>query len=419
MKAPRSLILFVGHAVALCPMASKMLAARNKNDSSLYGAYASVHPSAGKRTVGFDPVAQLVSTTGEHAFIPPGPGDFRGPCPALNSLANHGYIPRNGIATIDQFVQGNQEVFGMGIDLAVFLSTYGAVVDGNILALSFSIGQGENSIIGPQNGLTGSHNHYEGDASPTRGDYYQYDGNNYDVQMSQFLDLYNLQSDVLDPSKVNFDIDIFEQFHASRLQQCVSTNPNYFNAVVPTLAVIPAAYIFPFRLMANKSEEYPEGRLNREVLKSFFAISGPEDNLTYNHGYERIPDNWYKRAVGDEYGLVELILEINTIALSNPEFLSIGGNTGQVDTFTGVDLADLTGGVYNAGTLLQGNNLGCFMLQIVMMALTSAVVGVLELLGELPGIVDPILERWDCPQFEGIDASLLDKFPGYSRYPGN
>ncbi|KIK61201.1 hypothetical protein GYMLUDRAFT_59139 [Collybiopsis luxurians FD-317 M1] len=32
----------------------------------------------------------------EHAFIAPGPGDVRSPCPALNALANHGYINRSG-----------------------------------------------------------------------------------------------------------------------------------------------------------------------------------------------------------------------------------------------------------------------------------------------------------------------------------
>lgn len=27
-------------------------------------------------------------------------GDVRGPCPGLNTLANHGYLPRNGVATV-------------------------------------------------------------------------------------------------------------------------------------------------------------------------------------------------------------------------------------------------------------------------------------------------------------------------------
>ncbi|KAK8100496.1 Chloroperoxidase [Apiospora kogelbergensis] len=29
-------------------------------------------------------------------WAPPGPGDVRGPCPMLNSLANHNYLPHNG-----------------------------------------------------------------------------------------------------------------------------------------------------------------------------------------------------------------------------------------------------------------------------------------------------------------------------------
>ncbi|KAJ7282079.1 Chloroperoxidase [Mycena rebaudengoi] len=31
-----------------------------------------------------------------YPFYPPGPGDLRSPCPGLNTLANHGILPRNG-----------------------------------------------------------------------------------------------------------------------------------------------------------------------------------------------------------------------------------------------------------------------------------------------------------------------------------
>ncbi len=31
-----------------------------------------------------------------HEFIPPGPGDVRGPCPFINVMANHGFINRSG-----------------------------------------------------------------------------------------------------------------------------------------------------------------------------------------------------------------------------------------------------------------------------------------------------------------------------------
>lgn len=35
-------------------------------------------------------IDQLVSVSGEHQYVAPGPGDIRGPCPGLNAAANHG-----------------------------------------------------------------------------------------------------------------------------------------------------------------------------------------------------------------------------------------------------------------------------------------------------------------------------------------
>ena len=32
----------------------------------------------------------------QYVYQPPGPTDSRSPCPALNALANHGYLPRDG-----------------------------------------------------------------------------------------------------------------------------------------------------------------------------------------------------------------------------------------------------------------------------------------------------------------------------------
>lgn len=61
----------------------------------------------------FDAAAQYVSNQGIHAFVAPGPTDQRGECPGLNALANHGYLPHDGYATIDQFYNATQTVFGM------------------------------------------------------------------------------------------------------------------------------------------------------------------------------------------------------------------------------------------------------------------------------------------------------------------
>ena len=43
-----------------------------------------------------------------------------------------------------------------------------------------------------------------------------------------------------------------------------------------------------------------------------------------------------------------------------PALSSVGGNTNGVNTFTGVDVGNLTGGVINAQNLLDGDNFACF-----------------------------------------------------------
>lgn len=70
----------------------------------------------------FDPARQLISTTGEHRFIAPVLGDLRGPCPGLNSLANHGYIARNGLTNLFEAINAAVKVFGFGFDLAALIS---------------------------------------------------------------------------------------------------------------------------------------------------------------------------------------------------------------------------------------------------------------------------------------------------------
>jgi hypothetical protein len=144
----------------------------------------------------FDAPTQYVSTTGEHAYVAPTSTDLRGPCPGLNAMANHGYLPHNGVATISQFIQGTYDgtwlrpllagkisniiliVFGMGLDLATFLAVYGAIFDGDLT--SWSIGGppppsllSSVGLLGTPQGISGSHNKYEADVSPTRPDLYE------------------------------------------------------------------------------------------------------------------------------------------------------------------------------------------------------------------------------------------------------
>ena len=63
---------------------------------------------------GFDPTTQHIDVSNAHAFIAPGASDLRGPCPGLNALANHGYLPRNGYTNLLEAVSVVQNVYGMG-----------------------------------------------------------------------------------------------------------------------------------------------------------------------------------------------------------------------------------------------------------------------------------------------------------------
>lgn len=54
------------------------------------------------------PNAHGSTVTGDHAFQAPDfdNEDRRGPCPGLNALANHGYIPRTGIVSVGGLQSG-------------------------------------------------------------------------------------------------------------------------------------------------------------------------------------------------------------------------------------------------------------------------------------------------------------------------
>jgi hypothetical protein len=190
--------------------------------------------------------------------------------------------------------------------------------------------------------------------------------------------------------------------------------------------VAPAAFSFIYRYMGNKSEEYPEGYLNGDVLMSFFSITKNSDGtFTHTPGHERIPDNWYKRAIGDEYGIPFLNTDTVLAGLKHPKFLSVGGNTGKVNTFTGLQPEDLTGGIFNAPSLLEGNNLACFAMQFAVQAAPDLIQGsnvISDLTGAMSNLTSALgssLSGLSCPQLTKIDQSQFGQFPGYAKLKAN
>jgi len=263
--------------------------------------------------------------------------------------------------------------------------------------------------------VTGSHNKYETDSSPTRGDLYQYNGNNFGLQLSQFKELYNYHAGETNPS---YTFDDLAKFRKARFQQSIDQNPYFYYGAFTGIEVSQAAFTFIVAFMSNHSAEYPNGFLSREVLQSFFSVTGSPDNnganLQYVPGNERIPDNWYKRAADVQYSIPLFELDILRIAEVEPRILSVGGNLGKVNTYTGVNPTDLFSGVQNGPALLQGNNGACFLYQTAQLALPDALKGVT---GPLLSAVNSITSQYlklpvGCPQIQQYDPSITNKFPG-------
>ena len=94
----------------------------------------------------------------------------------------------------------------------------------------------------------------------------------------------------------------------------------------------------------------------------------------------------------------------------------VGGNTGEPNTFTGVNAGDLTGGVFNAESLLEGNNALCFALAAAETASPDILRGLLgnalQAISKLTDVLNPLLGTLGCPQLAKYDKSLFQQFPG-------
>lgn len=96
-----------------------------------------------------------------HYYEAPGPLDIRGPCPGINTAANHHFLSHDGITTFNELVDMQQNVYGVGYDLAVLLAVFGVGLDGDPVTEKLSIGCDATSRttafpgLGPELGLDG------------------------------------------------------------------------------------------------------------------------------------------------------------------------------------------------------------------------------------------------------------------------
>ena len=241
-----------------------------------------------------------------------------------------------------------------------------------------------------------------------------FSGNDYLVQLKQFTALYELGQQ----NGNSVDLDVLTNYRVTRFQESIDNNPYFFNAPFSGVLASPAAWSFIYRFMANKSAEHPMGLLDGETLKTFYSITGDYPVFTYTPGYEKFPDNWYKRNPVDAYTIPYFAIDLNNMALGHPQFLAVGGNAGTTNSFFGIDPANLTGGVFTAQNLLEGNNLACFGLEASLQEAPDFLSGLYSdidpAMDKLGSAVSAATGALGCPELNSIDKEQFQRFPGYT-----
>ena len=116
-----------------------------------------------------------------------------------------------------------------------------------------------------------------------------------------------------------------------------------------------------------------------------------------------------------------MVLDLAIGYLAYPGTLKIGGNPGKVNSFVGVELSNLTGGVFDIASLFEGDNFGCFLFLIAQQAIPHFLKGPLAAINNatafLKPFLDPLLSGLECPELGQYDQSLFNDFPGYQYNP--
>ncbi|KAL6720615.1 hypothetical protein ACLMJK_002540 [Lecanora helva] len=329
----------------------------------------------------------LVPATGDtaHAFEAPGPNDIRGPCPGLNTAANHHFLSHDGITSFTELVDAQQNLYNVNYDLAVTLATLGVGLDGDAVTGKLSIGCDATSrtsltgsLLGDELGLDG-HNKFEGDTSLTRNDYYLANGNDYSFNGTLFASMQNT-------CQGNFNRDNLALYRYQRYQQSLAENGNFYFG--PKSLLLFGAASFLYELFPSLG---PDGTPDLPTMESFFgAQSDGKGGYTFNNK-EQIPPNWYNRK--SPYTNNDVTAEIVAQYLEHP--VLFGGNVAQ-GNFDALNFSTIQNGKLDTST----NSVLCLIYQLATDNVPSSLSGVLELPLEVvqfaAGKLNPIFKNYGC-----------------------
>ncbi|KIJ52027.1 hypothetical protein M422DRAFT_243612 [Sphaerobolus stellatus SS14] len=249
-----------------------------------------------------------------HPYRSPGKGDMRGPCPGLNTLASHGYLPRNGIATPTQIINAAQDGFSMDSNTARLLTFATMLVDGNPITNLMSIG-GKSALTGPDPprpaivGGLDTHAVFEGDASLTRADFFF--GDNHSFNQTLFDDFVSFSKKF---GGGNYNATSAAEIRFHRIQQSIAQNPQ-FSFISPRFFTAYGEAAFPIVFFVDGRKA--DGQLSMTDAVGFFRDG-------------RMPHDFHRADGSKTADLVGNVTDV--IFLAHPT--QPGGNQGKVNTYT-------------------------------------------------------------------------------------
>lgn len=256
-----------------------------------------------------------------HQFVEPDMSkDIRGPCPGLNTAANHNFLSHDGITTFSELTDAQQNLYNVGYDLAVLLAVLGlTTTDGDVATEKLSIGCDATSrtaavpaLVGSEPGLDG-HNKFEADTSLTRNDYFTSGGDNFRMNATLF-------SMMQDTCQGNFNRENLALYRYQRYQQSRAENQNFYFG--PFSLLLFGASSFLYELMPSGTRNYAP---DLYTISSFFGAEQDSSGNWMFNNREKIPDNWTNRQ--DPYTIMKVGNEIFAQYSLHP--VQFGGNTGQ------------------------------------------------------------------------------------------
>ncbi|RDW80106.1 putative aromatic peroxygenase [Coleophoma cylindrospora] len=325
-----------------------------------------------------------------HQFVAPGPLDIRGPCPGLNTAANHNFLAHDGIVTFNELVDAQQNLYNVGYDLAVLLAVLGlTTTDGDIVTEKLSIGCDATArtsfaplLTGSEPGLDG-HNKFEADTSLTRNDFFLGKGDNYNFNGTLF-------GMMTQTTGGNYNRDNLALYRYQRYQQSLQDNPNFYFG--PLSLLLFGASSFLYELMPSGTKGYAP---DYDTISSFFGATKNADGTYSFNNAERIPDNWTNRVT--PYTNNDVTAEILAQYLEYP--VLFGGATGN----GGFNLINFGSSIQNGKLVAKPGTAetACLLYQLVTQSvpssLNSIVTPTVNALTFALSKFDPSFKNLGCP----------------------